>query len=257
MPATKRLAGIKNKPIRNTLLVCALAAVVIFWTTKKLGYYTQTDFWQNLVAGMHNTLFDVILISVLLLWLNKRSETRIEIQRYREEIDAWKSEASSIALKRIPISIKRLNEQGIYDMDLSDGNLQGVNLSGLLLAQSNLSGGNLYEAKFEGTDLSDAILIEANLKNTNFTNAILCGATLRKANLQRADMQWANIKGADFTYANVAGVNWKNALYDGKTKFPYDFDKTNMIYFDEKVSAFKLRLQRIKSLYRKHQSTAK
>ena len=256
MLGTKRLAGAKNKPIRNTLLVCALAAVVIFWATNRLGYYASKDFWQNLVAGMHNTLFDVLLISVLLLWLNKRSEARIEIQRYREEIDAWKSEGTSIALKRIPISIKRLNEQGICDMDLSDGNLQGVNLSGLLLAQSNLSGGNLYEAKFDSADLSGAILIEANLKNTIFTNAILCGATLRKANLQRADMQWANIKGADFTYANVAGVNWKNALYDGKTKFPYDFDKSNMIYFDEKVSTFRLYLQGIKNLYQKQQPPA-
>jgi uncharacterized protein YjbI with pentapeptide repeats len=42
----------------------------------------------------------------------------------------------------------------------------------------------------------------------------------------------SQLQGADLTGANLAAVNFKNAEYDGRTKFPtgFDPDDENMIF---------------------------
>lgn len=247
-----RQARIKSRPILNTLIVSALAFAIIFFITYKLKFYEDNDFWINLVSGAHNTLFDILIIGVLIFWLNRRVETRTEIHRYQEEIDVWKDDATTIAIKKNQMSIKRLNDHGVYNIDLSRSVLQSLNLTGTKLSRSNLSGAECFQTIFIEGNFKDAILDEANLKEANLTKAVLDGAKLRGTNLEYANLQEASLKGADFTNAKVANVNWKGAIYDDKTKFPYGyFDTDEMIYISDKMGTPKMYLQSIQEWFYK------
>ncbi|MCG3145099.1 MAG: hypothetical protein HONDAALG_02640 [Gammaproteobacteria bacterium] len=224
-----RPSKIRNNPIRTTLLAWGLAAAGLCSITYKVGYYHSGDFWKNLVSGIHNTLFDILFIGILIFWLNRRGEVRIEVQRHREEIDLWRNDDSVMARKKNLISIRRLNEQGVYEIDLSNSGLQQVDLTGVKLIRSDLTQARCYKALFKDADFRYAIMDEINLKEAVLTTADLRRARLWGAMLEYADLQEADLRGADLTNANISNVIWKGAIYDNETKFPYDFDKSEMV----------------------------
>ena len=228
---------IRRSAVRNTVLVWLLATLAIVIAGVRLKYYSMPDFWVNIVAGIHTGLFDVLLIGIFVLWLNQRDEsqleTRMEIKRNREELDFWRSDGSIVATKRNMVSIKHLNEFGVYEMNLSDCALYGQDLSEAILTASNMEGMTAWDANFASADLRRVKLNKADLRRTNFTRANLEGAELRNAVLTRADFQNANIKAVDFTDANVSNVTWKHAIYDRRTKFPFDFDKSDLLSDDQ------------------------
>ena len=88
--------------------------------------------------------------------------------------------------------------------ELSNADLQSINLKGSDLSYADLSEANLSGANLRGTDLSFADLSQANLKDAD-----LRGALLISANLRQADLKGANLEKAD---------------YDRSTNFPPDFD---------------------------------
>ena len=61
-------------------------------------------------------------------------------------------------------------ERKFHSVNLSEENLKGADLSGIILDNANLS----------GADLSEAILTGAYLQSTNLTKASLTGANLSK-----------------------------------------------------------------------------
>ena len=211
------------------MIAWAVAAVSLFTVTHKVGYYHFSDFWKNLVSGIHNTLFDILFIGVLIFWLNKRGEARIEVQRHKEEIDIWRNDDSVMARKRNWISIRRLNEHGVYEIDLSNSGLQQLDLTGVKLIESNLSQAQCYKALFKDADFRYAVMNGINLKEAVLTTADLRRASLQEAMLEYADLQGADLRGADFTNANISNVIWKDAVYDDETKFPHNFDKSEMV----------------------------
>lgn len=219
---------IKNNPILTTFVALSLASLIIGWISAEVNYYRDPEFWKNLAAGLHNTVFDLLFIGVLIFWLNKRGERRIEVQRYRDDIDLWRDDASATAKRKNLISIRRLNEHKVYDIDLSKSVLQGIDLSGLKFIGGNLEEAKCYETIFKESDLTEATLDKANLKKADFTGACLAGVKARGAILDLAVLQGANLKGADFTGTSISGVIWAGATYDKKTKFPYEFDRSEM-----------------------------
>ncbi len=86
-------------------------------------------------------------------------------------------------------------------IDLSDQNLDGVDLRGAFLEQVNFTG-----ARLKGANLSKAILARADLTNADLTGANLEGANAGGVNALRANFTDANLKSArlskgDFTEA--------------------------------------------------------
>jgi len=79
--------------------------------------------------------------------------------------------------------------EGCYldEVDFSDSNEIGLNLSGAIMTKANLSNSN-----FTNFNLSNADLTDANLSNTNFTNTNLSNADLTDADLTDADL--TNVK---------------------------------------------------------------
>jgi hypothetical protein len=225
-------------PIRITLAVWFIAGIGIFLLTRSLtNYYQEHEFWLAFIVGLHNTLFDVLFIGVLIFWLNKRAESNNEVLKYREELNVWNEEGSEIARNRVEWCIKRLNELGSFDILMRKSKLDGIDLTGMKLIGSNLSESGLFKAVFTNTDLRRAVIDNANLKHALLVNADLREASLRNANLDHADLSGSKLQGTDLSDAKVPNVKWDKATYDDHTRFPYqltDFDKSSMIFSPHK-----------------------
>jgi hypothetical protein len=96
------------------------------------------------------------------------------------------------------------NKSKLRNVNLSDTNLSGTDLSKAYLIFSNLSGSNLSNVNLNGANLifanlSDVNLTGANLTDANLSDVKLNGANLTDANLKYADLSDANLSGVDFT----------------------------------------------------------
>lgn len=143
-------------------------------------------------------------------------------------------------------NLKGINLQGawIRDSNLKGANLQGANLQKADLGWANLQGANLQKANLQGTslfetksqranfkgaflrkvDLSYADLRYADLRYADLKGANLRGANLKEADLQRADLQNAFLPTSNLASANLQGANLKGAYYSSSTVFPKGFD---------------------------------
>ena len=91
-------------------------------------------------------------------------------------------------------------------MDLSDADLEKVNLRGANLRRANLVGANLTKANLIGANLTGADLTRANL-----TKAVLIKADFYTANLFKATLNGADLSGVYFRKSNLQGVNLSDA----------------------------------------------
>ena len=135
-------------------------------------------FWGNILVEAHGMLFDLLVIGVFILWLNRLGERRQTIQRYREEIEDYLGWNEKEATYRIVGNIRRLNRESVSDIALSQAYLQGAKLGGADLHKADLWGANLHGAILLATDLCEADLIGANLRGANLHGAGLRGAKL-------------------------------------------------------------------------------
>lgn len=120
--------------------------------------------------------------------------------------------------------------------DLSNLNLEKVNLSGGIFSQAkliktNLQGADLANADFARASLSRAILRDANLGRAFFHQADLESSDLRGADLSFANLSGSNLRGANLCGANLTGAkvneeqlataktNWATVLPSGKRGF--------------------------------------
>lgn len=106
-------------------------------------------------------------------------------------------------------------------LDLSDANLEGVDLRGADLSNANLRGANLTRAKlnnsnlylvdatnanFHGADLRLARIRGSKFAACDFTSALFIGATLRTVELQAANMSGARFGGTIISATNLSEV---------------------------------------------------
>ena len=132
---------------------------------------------------------------------------------------------------------------------LKNKNLRGKDLRGVDLSKADLSNANLSNTDLRNANLSEATLTKTKLdealynENTKFPTKdfnkskkiykIAPGVDLRGSDLSNKDLSGVDLSGADFRGADLSKVNLENtsldkALYDHNTKFPPDFDKSNM-----------------------------
>ena len=119
--------------------------------------------------------------------------------------EKMRADLSDTDLNMLNLSCADLRYANLYCSDLSYANLSDANLHGADLRYANLHGANLHGANLKYAGLSYTDLKNANLYSADLRNAILRYADLRNANLKYADLSYTDLKNADFMDANLIG----------------------------------------------------
>jgi hypothetical protein len=97
------------------------------------------------------------------------------------------------------------------EIDLSNAELDGANLSSMNLRNANFSHASMKGANFANSDMSSTTFALADLENALFFFSTLVGADMRGANLLNASLEDAKLAGADFSHANLTGAMMAHA----------------------------------------------
>ncbi len=242
---------ISNRISINTVLISVIVFIItsLIVTHLSRNYY-DAEFAENVLVEAHGMLFDILVIGILILALNKLAEKRIENKRYLDEIDDFRDWQSEEAAYRIAGNLKRLKRNGfkgeinlrtcylspvdltqenlldyispylsginLVKADLRRANLREADLGGANLEKTNLMGAKCEKANLEGANLWDASLEAAKLEKAMLREAILVRAdlrcaVLREANLYGANLRTANLRGADLEQADLREADLEKA----------------------------------------------
>jgi hypothetical protein len=159
----------------SAFIVFILSAITVTAVSLIFYDYWDPEFWKNIRVEAHGMLFDILVIGVLILFLNKLAEKQIANRRYLDEIDDFREWKSKEAVRRIAGNLKRLKRyryKGKIDLTkcyLCYAGFQTERLRECLeyfpkwLAGINLRKGDLSCAHLQGADLRGAVLVQANL----------------------------------------------------------------------------------------------
>jgi hypothetical protein len=215
------IVNIGSKPLLASLLVFVLASIFVIGLTLVKYKYSE-DFSKNILIEAHGMLFDILVIGIFIFALHKLGEKKIEIKRYKEEISDFRFWESDEAKFRIIGNIKRLNDNGITDIDLHNCYLEKVHIWKLQLQNADLRGANLQEALF----------LSVNFQGANMRTANLQGAALSHSNLHDTDLAYANLKEVDLEEVNLQGANLINTnLVKAKSLTIDQLAKVKSLYY--------------------------
>lgn len=233
----QKYTDITEQPILTSFVVLLLVTVLVLGLSLPYYLHDFSDFYGQVLAEAHGMIFDIAVIGILILWLNKSGEKRLRIKTYKDEIDdfrLWKSEEAAF---RTVGNIKRLNRHKIYNINLVNCYLSRTNLNYCVLQESNLNSADisasqliecdlrnarLNQTNFENATLNQAKLSQAYASGANFKDAFLIKVQMEKAYLIKADLtgaflmeanlQGAYLTGADFTNANLYKADLRQAV---------------------------------------------
>lgn len=119
---------------------------------------------------------------------------------------------------------------------LNGTNFQGMKFDHATFEQCDLAEANMKGAVFgpgtkfylctmNGADLTGVDFAGAHIESVNFRGADLRGAK-NFADVQKVNFQRADLRGADLSKMKqpLAEIEWDDAIFDAKTKFPAGFD---------------------------------
>ncbi|MDX2195038.1 MAG: pentapeptide repeat-containing protein [Cytophagales bacterium] len=223
---------ITEKQLLTTTIVLVIVSVLVIGLSFSHYFSPDHHFYENLLVEAHGMIFDLLIIGLLLVWLNKNGERRLRIRRYHEEIDDFRHWVNEEASFRIAGNVKRLNKDGVTNIDLYNCFLKNVNLSQINLSASNMNYINLEDSNLQNSILDKVRLNQANLQNTKFQKsslkaAQLSGANLIAATLIKADLTEANLIKSNFTGAVMIDAILKDSLVAGS-----DFTDANLFKAD-------------------------
>ncbi len=229
LPKIRKLSA--EKPIFWSVLVFVIAAVLVGLLS--LLFY-GTEFYEKYLLKAQGMLLELLILGAFVYWLNWLGERQRTIKRYLEEIKDYSEWLEPDATYRIVGNIKRLNREGVtqinlegaclkgaflWEANLAGANLKGTNLEGALLVKANLRG-----AILENANLKEASLSKADLTGASLWEAELCDAFLGKANLTEANLRGANLLGTDLLQADLAATELAGAIYNSETNWPKGFN---------------------------------
>jgi len=216
----------------TTTIVLVLVSVIVF--SLSLPHYNGhvNYFYENLLVEAHGMIFDLLVIGILLVWLNKVGEKRLRVRRHQEEIDDFRHWINDEASFRIAGDIKRLNKDGIFTMDLYNCHLRNVNLNYVVLTSSNMNYINLEDSSLQNASMANVRLNQANLQNVKLQGAKMKNAQLSGANLQFSTPIKADLTGANLIKAKLNGAVMIDCILIDSMLAGADFTDANLFKTD-------------------------
>lgn len=236
---------VKTLALVSAILVLAVALVTACWDSvsttvfpnTRIGLY-EREFWENFLVGMHGIVFELSVIGLLLVWLDSRRSKTGEINRLKEDLDDYALlDFPEINVKKLG-HIKRLNEYGVFQINvqnlvLNELRLQGIEVrdskliglkviggsivncsfTKIRMRSSNFEDGTIKACSFDSCDLLKSKFGRSQCKGVNFSGSSLERADFTKANLQSGIFNHCNVRNAKFDGANLKHASFQNAEY--------------------------------------------
>ena len=221
-----------EKPILTSSIVLLLVTLLVIGLSLKYYINDFDAFWVQILAEAHGMIFDIAVIGILLVWLNKNGEMRQRIKTYKDEIDDFRLWESEEAAFRTVGNLKRLNRHHIYEINLvncylSKTNLNYVNLKGSNLNSANISNSSLIETNLENTRLNQTNFENSNLNQANLNAAYASGANFKDAFLIKSQFEGAFLIKTNFINAFLMEANMQNSYLMGA-----DFENASLYKAD-------------------------
>ena len=227
-----KVNDIIEKPILTSSIVLLLVTLLVIGLSLKYYINDFDAFWVQILAEAHGMIFDIAVIGILLVWLNKNGEMRQRIKTYKDEIDDFRLWESEEAAFRTVGNLKRLNRHHIYEINLvncylSKTNLNYVNLKGSNLNSANISNSSLIETNLENTRLNQTNFENSNLNQANLNAAYASGANFKDAFLIKSQFEGAFLIKTNFVNAFLMEANLQNSYLMGA-----DFENASLYKAD-------------------------
>ena len=139
-----------------------------------------------------------------------------------QKVDLNHAELRNANLSEADAQGARLYCAQMQNADLSFANMNGADLSGAEMDKAKLLKTRLHKANLLEAKMRSADLSRAHLHGANLWFAEMQGANLLRAQLQGADLSVANLQGANLLEAELQYADLSLAKMDGQTKLPAD-----------------------------------
>jgi len=221
----QKLKSLTVLQIGVVLLVAGVLVGVLHFYPEvwPLGSFIN-EFYANASTELISIAITVLIIDRLYQRRQTEQAKELRIKRYREEIEDYLGWQSEEATHRIVGLIKRLNREGVTNINLVEAHLEGAHLEEAHLGKAQLMAANLKGANLKGADLEGADLTTAHLDGANLREAHLREAHLEGAHLDGAHLDGAHLDGADLRIAHLEGVDLVRAVWNKHTTWPEHFD---------------------------------
>jgi uncharacterized protein YjbI with pentapeptide repeats len=201
-------------PIMISGVVFLVSFIIITGMTIYYGYYSDR-FRENLLVEAHGTLLDILLLGVFVVWLQQKGNKKVDNKRYQDEIDDFRTWIDEEAARKIRGNIRRLNNNGITEIDLNNCYLKSMDLSNCSLEGSDFWGSDLNFADLSGANLTLCQFEDVNLSETNLKGARLVSVNMWKANLVNSDLRNAFFENAVLKEADLSGSDCDSTVFKG------------------------------------------
>ncbi len=181
--------------IAEWLLALGFATLGLYW-------YPQSWSGHAFIASLYDALAaSLIAISITVLLIDHANEQRDRRQLKKRLIWEMGSSDQAFAIR----AVKELRDAGW----LTDGSLEGVDLT-----LANLAKAQLPNARLKGVVLSQSDLNATNLEGADLRNAHLEGAVAGGVNVRKAQIGGANLREARLHNANLEEIDSAEAPVD-------------------------------------------
>jgi len=175
----------------------------------------------------------------------------------KQGVDVWNRWRANNPKEKPDLSGHVFGKGHLAGIDLSDTNLRGSKLTGVLfsyanfryadLLQSDLShvelvGANFYKAnlsrsKLIGARLNAAVLVRADISRADLTSSILIFAIISWANLRNANLSEADLRACNLCNTYLTNTNFTKAKFGGTIFGMNDLSSAKGLGFVEHINS--------------------
>ena len=131
-----------------------------------------------------------------------------------------------------PDVLLNLSDADLQDVDLRGANLKRADLTGADLRGADLVGAQLGEAELTRADLRGARLVKADCYQTRFFKATLRDSDCSGTYFRRSDLTQVDLSGADLAKADLIETNLSNGSLKGASLVGADLSRSNLAGVD-------------------------
>lgn len=164
---------------------------------------------------------------------------QVDLNYFSNELRSEENDTSMIGTSEKETSIPRASgSKKRLNWDMSEGNWENVDFSGLKDLQEKFNASNLKNCKLIGSDLSGLHFKSNNFENCDFTGSDLSNSTIHKSNLANSSFENCSFRNAELTGSFVYGCNLNKADLSDLVFRSGGFEKNTVLNTTWKRTAF-------------------